>query len=41
MRNDSAEFFGGIDLGDKSNKVAVLGWDNEEPETAQHGQTVH
>ena len=33
MRNDSTEFFVGIDLGDVENKVAILVRDGEEPET--------
>ncbi len=33
MRNDSTEFFVGIDLGDVENKVAVLDRDSEEPVT--------
>lgn len=40
MRNDSTEFFVGIDLGDVENKVAVLAVDSEEPETGVVENTI-
>jgi len=40
MRNDSTEFFVGIDLGDIENKVAILHRDGEEPDTGVVENTV-
>jgi transposase len=40
MSNDSREFFVGVDIGDKSNKVAVLRRDSEDPEQDSVNNTI-